>query len=213
MTGERSAPPGLRERKKTATRRALSEAALRLVAERGFDNVLVEDIAHAVDVSPRTFNNYFASKHEAIVSLVLARREELREALAARPADEPLWDAVAGALADQARTAGSSDWLPRYRLIRETPALDAERLKAYARVEDALAAEIAGRTGLDPRADLFPRLAANAAVAALRAALHHWLDTPGAGSYPELLHGAVHRLGDGLAVPGTDHPRETPDAR
>ena len=57
---------GLRERKKAETRAALSWAAIRLTVERGFENVKVEDIAAAAGVSPRTFNNYFASKGEAI---------------------------------------------------------------------------------------------------------------------------------------------------
>lgn len=64
---------GLRERKKEATRVALSWAAIRLTVERGLDNVRVEDIAEAVGVSPRTFNNYFSSKAEAIAFRHLQR--------------------------------------------------------------------------------------------------------------------------------------------
>ena len=59
---------GLRERKKQATREALSWAALRLAVDRGLENVRVEDIAAEAGVSPRTFNNYFSSKYEAILS-------------------------------------------------------------------------------------------------------------------------------------------------
>jgi hypothetical protein len=62
---------GLRARKKTTTRQALARAALRLAVERGPANVRREDIAAEVEVSLRTFNNYFSSKEEAIVWLAV----------------------------------------------------------------------------------------------------------------------------------------------
>ena len=71
-TGD-GARDGLRERKKRQTRIALSWAAIRLTVERGLDNVRVEDIAAEVGVSPRTFNNYFSSKGEAIAARHLER--------------------------------------------------------------------------------------------------------------------------------------------
>jgi AcrR family transcriptional regulator len=60
--------PGLREQKRIATKRALQVALLRLSLERGFDNVTVEEVAQAAQVSTRTFFNYFTSKEEAVAA-------------------------------------------------------------------------------------------------------------------------------------------------
>jgi AcrR family transcriptional regulator len=53
---------GLRERKKLATRRAISDAATELFMTKGFDNTSVAEIAEAVGVSPQTVVNYFPAK-------------------------------------------------------------------------------------------------------------------------------------------------------
>ena len=53
---------GLRERKKLATRRAISDAATGLFMKKGFDNTSVVEIAEVVGVSPQTVLNYFPAK-------------------------------------------------------------------------------------------------------------------------------------------------------
>ncbi|HZK59116.1 MAG TPA: TetR family transcriptional regulator [Cryobacterium sp.] len=62
-----SEEPGLRERKRLATRRAIELAVLTQARERGIENVTVEDISRVAGVSPRTFFNYFPSKDAALV--------------------------------------------------------------------------------------------------------------------------------------------------
>jgi AcrR family transcriptional regulator len=53
---------GLRERKKRATRRAISDAATELFMRKGFDQTSVAEIAEVVGVSPQTVLNYFPAK-------------------------------------------------------------------------------------------------------------------------------------------------------
>ena len=60
-----NAAPGLRERKRLATRRAIQVAVLDLIVEHGLDAVTVDMVSRRADVSPRTFFNYFPSKAEA----------------------------------------------------------------------------------------------------------------------------------------------------
>ena len=101
--------PGLRQRKKLATRQALARAAMQIAVERGLDNVRVQDITDAVNVSRRTFTNYFSSKEEAIASLNSDRFAAAAEALSGRPAGEPLAGSLAEVFAAQYEAAAAGD--------------------------------------------------------------------------------------------------------
>jgi AcrR family transcriptional regulator len=169
---------GLRERKKLATRRALGMAAMRLAAERGLENVLVEDIAAEAGVSTRTFNNYFGSKYEAICALAMDRGRRIGEALRARPAGEPLREAIVNAVLEQyvtAEQAPGRDWIEGVRLAFRSPALQGEHLRTRYAAQQALATAIADRTGLDVRRDMFPAVMAGSAAAAMHVAMDRWL--------------------------------------
>ena len=97
-----SAPPAAgaprvrrRELQKEQTRLVLALAAFDLAREHGLANVRIPQIAAAVGVSPRTFNNYFPSKEAAIVWPSTVRGARMAADLADRPAGEPLADADA----------------------------------------------------------------------------------------------------------------------
>jgi len=190
--------PGLRERKKRATREALRLAALRLAVEKGWEQVRVEDIAAEAGVSTRTFNNYFASKDEAFLATAYDRGARMQAALAARPAEEPLWPAVIEAVVYG--FADETADLRQARRIRPTPALAAEQLKATAVIEQGLAEGIARRIGADAGRDLYPRLVAAAVTSATRVTFEHWLRTGSGLPFPPVLRDALGRVAAGLPL-------------
>jgi AcrR family transcriptional regulator len=194
-------PSGLRERKKIATRHALGVAAMRLAIDRGLDNVLVEDIAEAAGVSARTFNNYFTSKHEAICALGFDRAMRIGSALSERPAAEPIWEAIIGAVMSQygpADRALDEEWMAGVRLVTSTPALRGEYLKVQAMTQYSLAESIAVRLGANPAAGMFPRILAAAVTAAIQAALERWLHADPPVPLGPLVRQALSQLADGM---------------
>lgn len=198
-------PPGLRERKKQATREALREAALRLAVERGPDRVRIEDIAEAAGVSPRTYNNYFSSREQAIVAAVAADREaRIAAAVAARPAGERLADAITEAVVEQYTNTGERE-REALLLITTTTALREAFLDTATGIEPPLTAVILERLGDgDPPT---ARVLAASVAAAVRIALEGWLQAAEAtaaagvtglvvlsGSLPDLLRAALAPL-------------------
>ncbi|MEU1426491.1 TetR/AcrR family transcriptional regulator [Nocardia sp. NPDC005746] len=166
-------PAGLRERKKQATREALREAALRLALEQGPDNVRVEDIAEAAGVSPRTYNNYFSSRDQAIVAAVTGDRDaRVAAAVTARATGVRLADAIIDAVLAEYTDPGETR-RDALLLITTHPALRDVFLGTTGAISKPLAAAITERLGA---IDEFtaPVLAAGVA-AAIRVALEQWL--------------------------------------
>ncbi|AXJ11859.1 TetR/AcrR family transcriptional regulator [Arthrobacter sp. PM3] len=61
---------GLRERKRAATRAAITAVARSLTSERGLNGYTVEDVCERTGISRRTFFNYFPTKEDAILGHV-----------------------------------------------------------------------------------------------------------------------------------------------
>jgi AcrR family transcriptional regulator len=192
--------PSLRERKKQATREALRAAALRLALERGPDNVRVDDIAEAAGVSARTYNNYFASREQAIVAAVTAERaSRVAAAVVARPADVGLATAVIDAVVEQYTDPGDHA-REALLMITTSPTLSACYVDTVTTIEDALAEAVLDRCpGLD---QLTAEVLAAGVGAAAKVALRQWLQstsTPASmkgfvvpsGSLPDLVRTAL----------------------
>lgn len=194
---------GLRERKKLATRRALGVAAMQLAVERGLDNVLVDDIAARAGVSPRTFNNYFSSKYEAMCAPAMDRGRLLGAALRDSPADESLWDSITGAVLDQYGAADrvpEKEWIEGVRRVIRSPELQGEFLKTQYVAQHTLAAAIAERIGSDAENDMYPRVLAAAVTAATQVAMERWLFADPPTALAPLIRRALSALTDALTT-------------
>ncbi|HTI19645.1 MAG TPA: TetR family transcriptional regulator [Kutzneria sp.] len=196
---------GLRERKKRETRLALSRATIALIVARGWDEVSVEDIAAAANVSERTFRNYFTSKAEAVAASHLERALVVADELRSWPADEPFWPAVLAAVRSSLTTAPSSPrdaaYMERVKLVLTHPSLHAELLRADDIAKDELAVAIAERLGLDRDGDLFPQLAASVVAAGIATAMRFWMLTDPTGSVLDVIDQVFAEIGRGLPVP------------
>jgi AcrR family transcriptional regulator len=180
-------PQGLRERKKAETRAAISYAATRLALRDGLENVRVADIAAEADVSPRTYNNYFASIPEAICAGIADRALALAGAVRLRPPYERLDEAISNAIIEQ-HVHGDPD-RQLIKMVIHTPALRGEFFKALVTRDAALTEVIAERAGSAP-GDLYPEILAATISGVTRVVTQRWLQDETA-DYESLLRQAL----------------------
>ncbi|WP_433356600.1 TetR family transcriptional regulator [Micromonospora saelicesensis] len=206
------ADSSLAERKRQLVADELRDAALMLLATKGFDVVTVDDIVAAAGMSRRTFFRYFASKEDVVVRFLADMSVDVITELAARPPAEPpsvalrhaLWVPLAACNdhpehSERARVV--------VRLILDTPALHARWLESQIQWRAELATELASRCGLDPHTDPYPRMAAGMALLALDTVLQQWQPGDDEQRLTELTDRAF-----AVVAPALDAPTTPPDA-
>jgi AcrR family transcriptional regulator len=156
---------GLRERSKIKRRAAITRAAYRLFAERGYDATTVADIAEAAEVSPRTVAMYFPAKQDIAMSRVSDAVESLTAAMRERQPGESATAVLRRwLLTTQTEPEDREQRLLAHRMFAANPQLAALRTARMTAVLRQGAAAIAADTGADPDA-IGPRIAAAAASA------------------------------------------------
>ena len=190
---EPAAPPcttaNIAERKRLLVREELVDAAMRLLAQHGFHETTVDQIAATAGMSRRTFSRYFESKEDVVVHSLAEAGTRLLTELRARPVDE----SAAMALRHAFSTFGNmcmrevETSLRVSRLILETPPLLARFLERQSYWRDSIATILAERERLDRKADFRPELAAAVALAAFHTMLLRWVRSDGKVSMHLLL--------------------------
>lgn len=205
--------PGLRERKRAATRRDIERAALELALDKGFANVTVDQISEAAGVSPRTFFNYFASKDAAVLGHAPELPDEIAiEAFVAAGRDEQILDGIRVMLSSVLEE--KSDVSPedareahrlRRKLLMENPHLFAVRMTTMEELEHSVIELVSRRLLRDepelvadePELRSRARLLALVAFAGLRHGWMCWAETGGTGELADSIRDSfeqMHRL-------------------
>ena len=187
----RGRPPG-------TSARELEVIALRLFAERGYEETTVDVIAGAAGVSRRTFFRYFDSKSEVLWSDFDAEVESLRATLAGLPRELPIMAAVRAAVL--AVNHYGPDDVPELRarmaLISTVPELASSATAHYDAWERAISEFAARRTRKRPDT-LYPLAVGRATLAVCRAAYERWA-ARGDADLAVYLDAALSALGAGF---------------
>ncbi|NKZ01120.1 TetR/AcrR family transcriptional regulator [Nocardiopsis alborubida] len=194
----------LRERKKRRTRRTLVDTALERFTRAGYDQVTLDEVCAAAEVSKRTFFRYFASKEE----LAMAPLQDLWEAFLRvleekGPDGRPLVELARDALLEAAERVADQEWTRvarlSLRLAGDTPAISAHNLQFCERTTVRALAVL----GIGDHADPRSRLALDMVASAARYALDGWATASGTPTVSDLLaryRGAFDALPGGLTV-------------
>jgi AcrR family transcriptional regulator len=199
--------PGLRDRRRTRTRRMIQDEALRLFAEKGYEQTTVEDIADAAAISPRTFFRYFPTRADVV--LWDESDPWAFELLAPRRADEPVAEALRSTIRSALAALYQRDaqrLLTRVKLTAAHPELRAREATYRAAGGDALAAQLASKRGR-PADDLEVRVTVEAVIATSVVAIDRWEHDDGQSDLVALFDQAIDALTAGIQeLTPTTHP-------
>ncbi len=178
----------------------ISRTAMQLFAERGFDQVTVDEIAETVGISSRTFARYFASKDDVVLQYQRRLQERLVEALAARPHHEGAITALRNAYVATSTVAPEDRETVRMqnRLLHKTRSLAARAQGERTVPAGPVVGLLAQRMGVDPDTDPRPELVATTMAAAAGAAFARWVRDGTLGDPAVSVGEAIDQLQRGL---------------
>ncbi|MFI1129218.1 TetR family transcriptional regulator [Streptomyces althioticus] len=144
---------GLRERKKRRMYRTVSDIAIRMFLERGFDAVSVAEVAAAAEISKPTLFRYFPAKEDLVLYRIADHEEEPARVVREGPTPvEALKRHFLAGLERHDPVTGLNDdpeVLAFHTLLYGTPSLVARLYGHLERTEEALAEALGD--GLDAR--------------------------------------------------------------
>ncbi|WP_082498809.1 MULTISPECIES: TetR family transcriptional regulator [unclassified Plantibacter] len=193
-----STPIPVRERARRAMRAELAMLAQDLFAAKGYEQTTIDDLVAAAGISRRTFFRYFTSKEDLMLGKYDAWSQMLGEALAARPAEEPIWESLRRSfdvVVEHFEDATLAERALAIELIiHDNPALSAGELERISRVQGDLAELVGERIGHRPGTDPRATVIAGAALTCVVAAKDLWMTTDRGRPFGVLLDEAMGSL-------------------
>jgi AcrR family transcriptional regulator len=123
----------LRQRTRDAVREQIAAVALVMFDEQGFDETTVDQIASAVDISPRSFFRYFRSKEDVVLGDPMLYGEPVRQRFVQALETMPVWEALRAGFEAVVETSESNpEWILRVtRVMISTPSLRARNTEKH----------------------------------------------------------------------------------
>ena len=189
-------PTSLTSRRHDFVTREIENAAMRVMAIKGFNEATVADIADEAGISRRTFFRYFSSKDQLIRAHLIRLNTRVLRALERRPSDETPFDALCQAFIETAESPPEEREAIRIRNQALLGSLPATVL--VPELIDKSVDLIATRMGVDSSLDQRPGLLVSTVWAAATNASRSWATASTDEPLSTALQNAFGFLGRGL---------------
>lgn len=169
----------LRAKRTARTRDELISVSLKMFLRSNFEQVTVEQVAEAVEVSARTVYRYFSTKEQLALAMLSDLDNRFLDAVKSRPREELPIQTLRFALrsawewleADEAR---AHDYLALQGLVDTNPSLRAANLHRAFGQQKLLVDAIASHVAFDAADEMYPELVVAAFSAASAVAVERW---------------------------------------
>jgi AcrR family transcriptional regulator len=187
------------ERRRDFVRLEVERAGMDLFAERGYDDVTVQDIAVAAGIGRRTFFRHFRSKEELLQAYDTRLALRALHAFEGRPADESPAVALCRAIISTAEMRGDEERIAfqRNKVLQEAGA--DTLIAGPPQLAQSFLEVAARRLGVDLDTDMRPHLIVWSVFAAARAATRVWIANGGREPLRSRMESAFEFLLEGLA--------------
>ncbi|MCC9178750.1 TetR/AcrR family transcriptional regulator [Arthrobacter sp. zg-Y750] len=188
------------QRSRQAAYAEITNTAMRLFLEQGFEQTTIDQIATTAGISRRSFFRYFGTKEDVVLGGLAHQGELMREALESVPLTVGPWDALRQALHEvDALAVEPGVTLKIAKMMYGTPSLRARSIEKHLHWQALLVPNIRRRLGLadDDATDPAPAAIVASAITCLDVAGELWVHGGGTEDLGALYDRAVAAVRSG----------------